>query len=273
MAQLYTLEQLSDANLPGFQESATLQECLFQKTDWQTVLSLTILSEAEDGGLQVLSGIRREDTNFTHPGVVSTPTGRLPRRIAHQLIRSKYDNLVEGDTTLLLESVNPQRPGVIAHLSSNQEKLPNSEAVLPFVTAALLAGKLGCSAAIENATTEAPIGTVSLESLIGGFSYASDTKEGEPLFEPLIMFGATVTLKDPSIIPETTEAYRRNSWISLDTFKKGYASRKANLLIPSITPEEEVAVCVRGLCLATSGENIADEERLRQHLDVGGSTT
>ncbi len=268
MAQLYSLEQLDQANLPGFHGAATLQECLFQETDWQTVLSLTILSEVDGGGLKILNSIRREDTNMTHPGVVSTPTARLPRRFAHQLLRSKYDYLIEGDKTLHLNEVNPQQPQTIMQLSGNHEAIPDSEAPLSYVAASLMAGKLGCATALESASAANPLGSVSLETLIGGFSYAADDASGEPLFEPLIMLGAAVRLEDPSIIPETTEAYRRNSWVSLEAFRKGYASRKANLLIPSITPDEEVAVCVRGLCLATSSVNIADEGRLQEHLGL-----
>jgi len=214
----------------------------------------------------ILNGIRREDTNETHPGVVSTPTARMPRRISHQLVRSRYHNLVEGDKVLHLDEVNPQQPQVIMHLSGNQDVIPNSESPLPYVAASLMAGKLGCAEALEAASTRDPIGTVSLETLIAGFSYAADDASNEPLFEPLIMLGATVNLFDPAIIAETTEAYRRNSWVNLETFKKGYATRKANLLIPSITPGEEVSVCVRGLCLATSSANIADEDRLREHF-------
>lgn len=266
MARMYTMEQLDYANLPGFKEPATLNECLFQDTEWQTVLSLTILAEAE-GGLKILDGIRREDTNATHPGVVSTPTGRLPRRFAHQLLRDKYNSLIGGDSMIHLNEVNPQQPQIITHLSANTEVLPNSESPLAYAVASLMAGKLGCAAILEEASASSPIGTVSLETLLGGFSYASDDLDsGEPLFEPLIMFGATVMLEDQSIIPETSEAYRRNSWIGLNAFHKGFASRKANILVPGITAQEEVEVCVRGLCLATSNANIADEKRLRQHL-------
>lgn len=266
LAKTYSLEQLDQLNLPGFHQAATLSESLFQDTAWQTVLSLTIFAETEDG-LKIHDGIRREDTNDTHPGVVSTPTARLPRRIAHQLLRTKYGNLVGGESIVHLREVNPQQPQIITQLSGNAEALPDSESPLAYVTASLLAGKLGCAAALEQASSANPIGSVSLETILGGFSYAKDEPgTGGPLFEPLIMFGATVKLRDPTIITETTEAYRLNSWIDLEAFRKGYASRKVNVLIPGVSPQEEVEVCVRGLCLATSGANIADEKLLREHL-------
>lgn len=266
MANLYTMEQLSEANLPGFHTPAALSEVLAPQTDWQTVLSLSMLTQG-DNGLMIQTGIRREDTNFTHPGVVSTPTGRVPRRLAHQLLRDKYENRVQGDSLVHLAEVNPQRPQVIASLSGNAEPLPNSEAVLPFLASALMASKLGCAQVLEQATTENPLGTVSLSTIMAGFSYASDEQaSGEPLFEPLIMLGAVADIKDPGILSQTTEAYRQVSWVDLDEFRKGFATRRANILIPNITPEEEVKVCVRGLCLATSGAAISDETSLTAHI-------
>lgn len=266
-ARLYTEEQLHTAVLPGFLEPATLGDSLQPDTDWQTVLSLTVVHRG-DNGVQILNGIRREDTNSTHPGIVSTPTGRLPRKMASAIITEKTDSLEEiHDTTWTLGAVDSQNPKIIGQLSGNAQPVPDHEASLPYATGALLASKLGCSAILEASSSANPIGTVSLETLLAGFSYVrNDVDSDEPLFEPLIMLGATVRLYNPSIIATTTESYRMNSWVDLESYKTGHANKDASLMLPGITSEDEVTVCVRGLCLATSSANIADERKLEQHI-------
>lgn len=268
MANLYTESELSLANLPGYLEPAVLEQSLAPETDWQTVISLTIVSD-DHRGVRVLDGIRRQDTNPTHPNVVSTPTGRVPKSLARTIIQSKGLTEDSLDLEWVLDEINPQKPLVVARLKNNLEIIPDHESSLPYAAGALLAGKLGCAAQMEKCTTDNPFGTVSLASVLTGFSYASDRQiDGElvPVFEPLVMLGTVVTLVEPDAVASTTESYREMSWVPIENYEAGVSGREARLLIPNITDEDEAGVCVRGLCLATTAANLEDIDLLREHL-------
>jgi hypothetical protein len=271
MAELYTAQEIEHANLPGFGEPVPLDESFAHDTAWQTVLSLTIVAE-RDGELQVLDGIRRAESNATHPNVVSTPTGRLPRSVASAILDAKSDVRPEGNPQWSIESLDPQRPTIVEQLRANIEPVPNREFALSYAVGALMAGKLGCSSALEATSSREPLAHASLATILGGFSYAADREipggESVPVYEPLLMLGTVVTLHDKDVIQATTESYRSMSWVPLDAYLTGVQERKANELIPDITVEDEVSVCVRGLCLSTSAANIADAVFLSQHVQL-----
>lgn len=93
---------------------------------------------------------------------------------------------------------------------------------------------------------------VSATRMIGGSSYVSDTADGEPQYEPIIMLG---TISSAGILPLTfpseSEDYRNISWTPLETFAENVRDRKVSELVVA-TEWDEVYACVRGLCLATS---------------------
>ena len=267
MAELYTAQEIEQANLPGFGEPASLDESLAHDTDWQTVLSLTIVTETEDG-LQVLDGIRKADSNPTHPNVVSTPTGRLPRSIASAIFDAKADARPHLENWSI-STLDPQKPSIAERLSANIEVVPNREQPLAYVVGALMAGKLGCAQSLELASSDRPLAHASLATILGGFSYAADRElpsgESVPVYEPLLMLGTVVSEESQDVI-QTSESYRSLSWVPLDAYLDGVRERKANELIPDISVEDEVSVCVRGLCLSTSAANLDDAVFLSQHV-------
>lgn len=268
MAELYTEEELYSLNLPGFMSEATLSEALAQDTDWQTVLSLTLVNQSENG-FEIQDGIRRRETNPTHPDVVSTPTGRVPKSVARILVEQKFAAESHEEPFWEIDEVAPQRPKVVTQLKGNIETLPNNEAILPFIAAGLLARKLGCAPALERAGAEKPFGTVSLSTVLAGFSYAADRFEAGQeihLFEPLLMLGAIVDVADKSSLPVDSESYRAISWVKFSDYRQGFAGRAADMLIPGITAEDQVKVCVRGLCLATSNATIENPAHIAEHV-------
>lgn len=268
MAELYTAQEIEQAHLPGYGDPALLDESLSPETDWQTVLSLTIVTQTEDG-LQVLDGIRRAESNPTHPNVVSTPTGRLPRSIAGAIFAEKGDARPIERGPWSIDTLDPQKPSIAERLTANIEAVPNREQPLSFVVGALMAGKLGCAQALELSSSNEPLAHASLATILAGFSYAADRElpSGEivPVYEPLLMLGTVVSVESPDVI-QHSESYRSLSWVPLDSYLEGVRERKANELIPEITVEDEVSVCVRGLCLSTSAANLDDAVFLSQHI-------
>lgn len=272
MAELYTEQEIQNQYLPGFGELSTLDRTLAPETAWQTVLSLTVVAKTEGGELEVMDGIRRAESNPTHPDVVSTPTGRLPRSIASAILASKADTRPADQPKWLIESLDPKTPVVVEQLRANIEAVPERESPLPYAVGALMAGKLGCAGALELASSKRPIAHASLATILGGFSYASDRElasgETVPVYEPLIMLGSVITVEDKHIIPNETESYRSISWVPLDEYLTGVREREAGRLITDISVEDEVSVCVRGLCLATSAANVENAVFLSQHVQA-----
>lgn len=264
---LHTEAGVETLNLPGYKNPADISEVFQRDNDWQPLLSLTIFRES-DAGVELLTGVRREDVNPTHPGVVSTPTKRLPRKIAESLFAGKEQNLQESDA-FRLDSIDPTHPVVAARFQGNSEDIPDNSSALPFLTANLLACKLDSADALESSNKDNPFGSVSLQSMIAGFSNATaDEKTGKALFEPLIVFGAVAMLNRPDAIPAATSSYRNISWVPVADFVEGVDQKNAPLLIEGLTPEDEISVCVRGLCLTTSRSNVIDLPGLSSHLNL-----
>lgn len=252
---LHTAEQVEFLRLPGYKRSADIHDVFLGDNDWQPILSLSIFREG-DNGLEILTGLRREDTHATHPGVVSTPTKRMPSSIAKILFSEKLHN-VSGSSPFNLGVIDPTHPEVVARFSPNTETVPDSSSMLPFLAADLMARKLGLADALERSNGDNPLGKVSLMNIIAGFSNATvDPVTEENLFEPLIVFGAATLLDRPDEVPVETASYRNLTWVNADNFVKGVEQKDAPLLIEGLTVDDEISVCVRGLCLATSRSNL-----------------
>lgn len=265
---LHTQAGIETLNLPGYRSVAEVGDVFGGENDWQPLLSLTIFRDADDG-LELLTGVRREDVNPTHPGVVSTPTKRLPKAIAELLFKEKQGWLEQADL-FRLEAIDPTHPEVVGRFIGNSEPIPDNSSILPFVTADLLARKLGLAEALEGSSADNPLGSVSIQSVLAGFSNATaDPETGEHLFEPLIVFGAVAKVDRPEDIPSITSSYRNISWVPIGDFIEGVDGKNAPLLIEGLTPEDEISVCVRGLCLATSRSNVIDASSLSTHINSG----
>ena len=264
---LYTEAGVEALKLPGYKEPADIAGVFAGDNDWQSILSLTVLKQTEEG-VQLMTGVRREDVNPTHPGVVSTPTKRLPTVIAKTLFGDKSPHLRSCDE-FELSDIDPTNPLVVARFSPSIETLPDNSAVLPFVAADLMARKLGLAESLERSGSEKPLGKVSLQNILAGFSNATvDENTGAHLFEPLIVFGAVAMIEKPEEIPPLTSSYRNISWAPLEDFVEGVDHKDASLLIEGLSAEDEISVCVRGLCLATSRSNLVDFSNFADHLEL-----
>lgn len=265
MAKYFTEKFLSN-NLDGFGKngSISLLDCLNSKsTLWQPVLQTTIFTTINDKKY-ILNGTRKASANPTHPNVVSTPTSLVPREFAAAL----YKSLSEFDTIknpISLDKIQADSLQTLARFpeSGLSSKLPQTDNMLSFIVANLLARKLGVSHSLEEASSINAIGECRLSMIGAGFSYAADSAPNadgvsEPLFEPLLMFGSVVELNSPKWIPEETESYSNLSWALLDDYQKGVKTKRiehfnSKFKDPSFeVSADEITVCVRGLCLQTA---------------------
>ncbi|MBI5357275.1 hypothetical protein HZB74_00275 [Candidatus Saccharibacteria bacterium] len=267
MSANYSREELFELNLPGFERDATFMDVVDPTTDWQPALSLSIYGVNPDSGqLDILTAIRTEGTE-THPMVISTPTGRFPKQFEGALIADKKDLVTEAPE-FRIDEIDPTQNLTIATFDAKSEPIPDRNRILPYLTHEVLARKLGLGQHLQKTNDSEPIATVSLSEMIAGFSYCRDDKEtGEPRWEPLVMYAAAILVKNRAIIPRETKAYREIGWTKIDDFLVGHAQRKAKELVPTIDPQDEVGVCVRGLCLASSG-SITRKPSIFTHLGI-----
>ena len=252
--------------LPGFAKPGDVQDIFADPFNnfyaWQAVLSVTVVTQI-DGVLHVLTGKRTAEGNDTHVNVASTPTMRVPEPHASFFVTDNASFCLDG-------KIDPLRPFVSESLQPSVALLPDARDVLASQVGHVLALKLDLGPAMESATR--PIGRTSLARYIVGFSYLEDNALGESLYEPLVMFGAVVGL-DPEValqIPPATKSYRNLGWTPLNEYVDGIKMRSVIKVIPSALPGDELEVCVRGLCNATSSAIVASPAEIQPHMTEGG---
>lgn len=266
----YTADQLRlhSKYLPGFSVPGDVFASLEDRSNetlWQPVLSATIVANL-DGELHVLTGNRIAEGNKTHVDVASTPTMRIPAQEAGMLLAEAIPFCLEGD-------ISPMRPFVSESLSPSVANVPNNADVLAAKIGHLMALKLGLGRELERAMK--PIGRTSLARCIVGFSYLEDDVLGEPLYEPLIMLAAIVGL-DAEVarkIPERTSSYSHLGWTELSRYTHGVATKNLSEVLAAATPTDELEVCIRGLCNATSSAIVSDPGEIQRQLTEDGILT
>lgn len=273
----YKQEELVDlaeqGQLPGFLSPTVFGPELFENTAWQPVHNMSIIRldegrpYAPDARLSILTAIRRRETNPTHPDVVSTPTRRMTAATAKELTTERGQFLRPSALQEFeLTEINPQRPQTAASLEPNLTALPRSE-VLPTLAHELLEAKLGLGDLPHDQQKRwSGIARISLARVVAGFSYVEDSEAGEPLYEPIVMFGSVLsTGLSPLSLPHQTAHYRNMTWTSVGDFANNVENRDvAKLVIAS--EWDEVYACVRGLCLATSVRATSDLQDLWRHV-------
>lgn len=248
--------------LPGFDSPADANEIFADPFAldnlWQPVLSATVVTSFEDR-IHVLTGKRTSEGNTTHANVASTPTMRIPSQHAAFFVMDKAMFCLEG-------KIDPLNPFVSESATPNRTVIPESTDVLAAPIASLLAMKLDLGDIID--WTNKPIGRVSLARHIVGFSYLEDNESGEPLYEPLVMFGAVVGLAPQLVdhIPDQTRSYSNLGWTPIEQYVRGVKAKSVTEVIPSARPGDELEVCVRGLCNATSTAIVTNPYEIMRHL-------
>ena len=250
--------------LPGFFEPSDVISAVRPGylDGWQPVLSATIVSRIDDE-LHVLTGTRSAEANMTHVNVASTPTIRLAIDEVEPLVIQDVPFYIAG-------SIDPLKPYVSDSLYPSTRGIPDNTEVISGRISYILALKLGLAETLE--TARYPIGRTSLARCVVGFSYLEDNKDGEPLYEPLIMLGAIVGLDSGAAlkIPNETISYTNLGWTPIDSYVRGIKTRNLLDVIPSAGPQDELEVCIRGLCNATSSSILSASDEIQYHLTEGG---
>lgn len=187
---------------------------------YRPVLALSLLRKRSQRW-EVLTGVRTEEANKTHPGVVSVPTMRLPGIVAQDWIDRMDDPGFRTDGTALREVAN------------------------------MLARKLGVADLLE-------LGLVQLRQLDlrawQGTSLIGEDDAG-PISEDLTMFNACVEVVTGSaLFPRETASYSPLLWAGVDDFLRMVRTREVSMLNVGL---DELSFCAYGLCL-TSAARILD---------------
>lgn len=266
----FTAEELyglNEESLPGFKSSDDVFRVLdiMPKNEslWQPVISATIVTKY-DGGIHILTGNRISEGNRTHVNVASTPTMRIPAQEAGFLLSERIPFCLNG-------KIDPMNPFVSDSLSPSTPVIPDNSDVLSSKISHLLALKLELGSCLER--SQQPIGVVSLARCVVGFSYLEDNYLNKPLYEPLIMMGAVVGLDSRAAkeIPARTSSYSHLGWAPIDKYVHGVSNKRLHEVIPSAGPDDELEVCVRGLCNATSSMIVSDPSEIIRHLSEDGT--
>lgn len=169
--------------------------------------------------------------------------------------------------------IDPLHPFVSQTLYPSVAMLPDNTDVLAAPVGHLLAQKLELGSLLE--ASQKAIGRASLARCVAGFSYLEDTPLGDPLYEPLIMFGAVVGLSTEAAqrIPEETVSYANLGWVPIDQYREGVVSKRVLDVLPSANPNDELEVCVRGLCNTTSINILSRKADIERHLSENGILT
>jgi hypothetical protein len=168
---------------------------------------------------EILTGVRTEAANKTHPGVVSVPTLRIPNEVAMNWL----ERLREPDETTL-----------------------HAEGVTLREVRNVLARKLGVADALE-------LGLIRLKQLDlavwQGTSVIGES-QGGLVTEDLTMFNACVEVVAGSdLFPKETVSYNPLIWARVHDFLRMVHTREVAHLNAGLDP---LQFCVYGLCLSTT---------------------
>jgi len=177
------------------------------------VIAVTVLRDGADG-TEVLTVVRRPETNATHPDVLSVPTMRVPVGLADHWPSAASD-----------------ATGI---------------AGLAFCVEALLSRKLGLADVLELGEVRYRLGRLGAWQ---GTSFIGVDGERD-ITEDLTMFNVAVYLtRGGHHVPAGTASLAPITWTREETFHAIVETGDVALLDADL---DAVLVCVRGLCVETS---------------------
>lgn len=178
---------------------------------------------------RVLLGVRRAGYTRRHPGVLSTPTLRVPDDLFAHLV----NGYAGADAVLGINAVPGEsfRVGRGGHYAS----------VHAFVLEALLTRKLGLGSALvaETFAASARPRFVSLDNVEDPLGTNESEWTAMLTYEVAVEAGVAA-------IPAQTESYSRLVWVDGGLVPAAVASRDAIMLDETL---DVVEVCIHGLCI------------------------
>jgi len=193
------------------------------------VLSVVFLRR--EPGRQILVGVRAQDTNPRHPGVVSVPTMRIPLELAALLTRG--ENPEEGG---YLNILGPRRTFGTAGSGTSIEGL----LVESVLTKKIISGHMLESGDIQ--------GTCSVRCV--SKAAVDDPTGRDGAVEPTLMVTIVAECeKGGKYLEGNSASYSEITWLDPQDLMTSWQRRDAQFLFPDANPFE---ICIRGLCISSA---------------------
>ena len=193
----------------------------------------------DDTEKEILLGVRQSSPSSPrHPGVLSTPTMRIPARLYPALAVDDPPDQPGGTLLSWRTAVPIGAPRTLAEPSS-------------FALEALLTRKLGLADALTmgSFSGEASLAAVSLDVV--------DDPHGEDAAEWTLMLSyRIIPNKGVDLIPKYTKAYSPLIWGPAERLAASYFGHDALVMDESLDPFE---VCIAGLCIRSAVEVIGSD--------------
>jgi len=201
------------------------------------VYGLSCLIYRDSSMSELLLGIRRATrTSKRHPGVLSTPTMRLPRSMFESAVGSEMDGIGVGK----IKDVISHRT---APIGAGQVQIPET-----FMIEALMARKLGVGEALVMGRIGGQATAVSV-----AFDDVADPL-GTELSERTIMASYSVPLDfGAEHLPAATTSYSRLIWAKARLVCLALHRKDALIVDETLNPFE---VCIDGLCIQSAVRHI-----------------
>jgi hypothetical protein len=199
---------------------------------------LSVLIESLDRPGMVLLGIRRRATNFRHPGVLSTPTQRLPQVLFSACAEGcgieRPGDFMDGRFAIAEDvAVKPLGGGGV------------SDAIV-YAVSHLMCRKLGMADALESNLVAGHLRRLGIAAEL-----VADP-QGTGLAERTIMLTVGVMLESgASLVPSQTAAYSTLAWARKNEIGSAVRTKDALVLVPDADPFE---VCLDGLCVRSASQ-------------------
>ncbi|MEZ0112351.1 hypothetical protein ABH920_006370 [Catenulispora sp. EB89] len=196
------------------------------------VVSLVLFRD--DTRQEVLLGVRRNVPSMPrHPGVLSTPTARVPEPLFAILAHEACPRLTEV-------GIKPRSAGRSFRLGTGDV----SRHPAAFVLESLVARKVGIADALVGQRFEA-VATLAATALdLVEDPLGTETAE----WTEMLTYEAVVTAGAKEI-PESTQAYTRLIWARHDLVVRAMNAGDALIVDDSLNPFE---VCIGGLCIRSA---------------------
>jgi hypothetical protein len=193
---------------------------------------------------RILLGVRRgTPASRRHPGVLSTPTMRLPRSL-FESVAGPY-SVANCENGIVVELENQRS------IVTGPDSFQYSEA---FLVESLMARKLGLADSLMMGLIRAHIQTVIIT--------VDDVPDplGTGISERTLMISYSVILsRGADQIPRATSSYSRLIWAETKLLGKALKSKDALIVDESLDPFE---VCIDGLCVRSAVYQI---DRMANH--------
>jgi hypothetical protein len=197
------------------------------------VLVVSLALFREESRKEVLLGVRRNTPSAPrHPGVLSTPTMRVPSKVFAALVD---ETVCQWRTGVHLVEQGP--PFALGRCDFSQH--PGA-----FILEGLLARKLGLGGALvdQRFHAEARLSAVALDLV--------EDPLGTELAEWTAMVTYSATIRSGSeAVPLTTESFSRLIWARGDLVARAMAAGDALIVDETLDPFE---VCIGGLCIRSA---------------------